>query len=137
MDIIKLGRDMDKLLNQTCIKVEQLGEPDKDGAAWFYELDNDICGFTSCESNAEDISIPTISIAISLGDASTLTQEELLQLLEKNGDFWRATITAAEIDGSRMLFIQYKVMAESFKMEPEEFIGCIDHLLEQQAMFLE
>lgn len=132
----KIVADLQNVLKQTCVSVEPIGEVDENGASWLCEMDNDICCIVSCEDNAEDFDIPTVSIAISIGDISKLTKNDLFELLSMNDSFWRATLTTKRIGKSWMLFLQYKVMAESFKMEEAEFLGCIDHLVSQQQMFM-
>ncbi len=131
IDIVKYAQELEKGINNSCSKVKLLGKPDGDGAAWYYEMGDDLCGFVSLDSNFNSIQIATVLITISLGEISNWGKEDLLNILDKNGELFRAAFTAVEIDGSWILFLQYKVMAESFK--PEEFEKCIDYLQLQAA----
>jgi hypothetical protein len=136
MNMQETSRDLLGVLEKVCMAIEPLGEPDADGAAWFCKMENDLSCLVECNSNAEDIDIPTITIALSLGCVSDYEKEDFLDLLSRNGDFWRATLNAHMLGESWILFLQYKVMADSFKMEPAEFVGCIEHLLTQYEMFM-
>ncbi len=131
IEIFKYAEELEDGMKKSCSKVKLLGKPDGDGAAWYYEMGDDLCGFVSLDRNSNSIQIATVLITISLGEISNWGKEDLLNILDKNGELFRAAFTVVEIEGSWILFLQYKVIAESFK--PEEFEKCIDYLQLQAA----
>jgi len=132
--MIKYSRELEKELRKCCAKVCPEGKAEKDGAVWVFETADGLGGIVSLEDNSEDIKIPTVTILLSLGDASGQTKSELLNLLRKNGDFLNASLTIMKDRRSCCLFLQNRVKAESFKAE--KFRAYIDNLATQAAMFM-
>lgn len=135
VDVLQVANALHEEIKNVCKTVESIGEGDEDGNSWFFTMNNALCGFASIESNSKDIQKPTISIAIKLIDAKYLSRDHLLQLLDINGDLYRAAVTAADHpDLGWIVFLQYKVLASAF--EAGEFAGIIEHLLQQGELFV-
>ena len=69
-----------------------------------------------------------------MGDVSEADNDYLFHLLQVNGYFYRTHFAVQKIGESWMLFIGYKVMAESYR--PEEFREWIDHILSQFSYYM-
>lgn len=138
VDIQQLMNDLLREMERVCSSLEEYGETDEHGSSWFYDLTYEkgsYSGVVSIEDNFEDLGFPTVSINLNLCLADSFTKEGLLELLMDVGDFWRASLVAYPVSSSSWgLFLQYRVSAKVFK--PEEFLGCVDHLVTQARMFV-
>jgi hypothetical protein len=127
--LMALSRNMEDVLYCICAKVDRIDKPENKGAAWQFELQEDLNGIVSVDSNIESINVPTVTIALDLGDMSDMTKQEILNLLKKNDDFFQATLVAVEDNSKWNLFLKHQVTAESFVAE--EFPRYIDNLISQ------
>jgi len=134
MDLLSLANGIETHLQKECKQVEVLTEYNSDSCSWQFVLDDELTGYVSCEKGAEYLDLPTVTIAVCLGDLADANKEDLLHLFEVNGFFYRTHFTVQKIEESWMLFIGYKVMAESYR--PEEFQECIDHILSQYSYYM-
>lgn len=135
MDLMSYANDFAAVLLEECESVEMLGEAEPSGTSWFFQLRGGMSGFASCEDNADDLGVPTVSIALSLGDITEVPREGLLALLARNGDMLGASLTASDLgDDTTILLIQHRIPVESF--EPAEFGAMVEHLLSQITLFL-
>ncbi len=135
MDLLELGQGIGAHLEKECKKVDVVEEPNSEGGAWRFAYEGDLIGFMSCENNADDLDIPTVSTAVCLGDVTKADKKFLFLLLEVNGSFWRAHFTIQEMDKTRLLFIERRELAESY--DPDSFGTCINELLEQYDLFMQ
>jgi hypothetical protein len=133
MNLIQFAGDIEKILQQSCQSYERMGDPDQDGAAWFYNMEDDICGFISCESNSEDMRIPTVSIALSLGDVSTASHEEILALLGKNKELFTGSLNVTAFGESSILSLQTRIAADAYN--PHDFLNYFKLLQTEASMF--
>lgn len=138
LDIRKLMNDLVQEMERVCSASGVLAEPDEDSGVWFFNLTYEKGSYTgavSIESNVEDLGFPTVGINLSLFTADALTKEDLLELMFASSNFWRASLVAYPVSSSSWeLFLQYRVSARVFK--PEEFVGCVDHLVTQARLFI-
>jgi hypothetical protein len=135
MDLLDLADEIEAVLDDECDKYAELREPDSEGGAWRFVLQGDMIGFVSCEANKEDFDIPTVSIAVCMGDVTQAEKKFLFKLLEINGSFVGAHFTVQEMDNSRLLFIEHRQWAETYN--PDDFRDHINRLLEQYDMFMQ
>jgi hypothetical protein len=129
MDLVTLAREIEDELKNSAQESERLTDIGPDGAVFGFEMDEEISGFVSCESNQDGVGTPTVSISLSLGSVQELTQRDLLDLLLINGDLLDATITVTpEFADSeeQFLLLQRKLRAEGF--DPGSFKGHLEDL---------
>lgn len=136
MDMNHLCLKIEAALAETGTEFERLDEPSSEGGAWGYEINEDFSGFITCENNTDDLSIPTISVSLSLGPVTELNREDLLDLLDINGDLLGAGLTItpplAE-EGDRFLLLQRRIPADKF--EPNQIKDTITHLVHLTELF--
>jgi hypothetical protein len=136
MDMTSLCPKIEQSLADIGTEFERLDEPSPDGGAWAYEINEDFSGFVTCENNTDDLNIPTISISLSLGPVTDLTRDDLLDLMDINGDLLGASLTVtpplAE-EGDRFLLLQRRIPAEKF--DPTQVKDTITHLIHLTEIF--
>ncbi|MFP4070503.1 MAG: hypothetical protein ACLFTB_00495 [Desulfovibrionales bacterium] len=122
MDLTTLAQAIDKMLQESANEAELLSEITSDGAVWGFEMEEDVSGFISCETNAGTGDVATVSISLSLGSTQGLDRDDLLELLLINGEMLDAHITVTppfEDSPEQFLLMQRKLPAERF--DPREF----------------
>lgn len=137
MNLFELGSAIDQELKNVVDSYELLGDKfDENEGSWFFAFENpNLIGFISYEQNKEDLNVPTVSIAVSLGEATELTQDDLVSLLDINGELINASLSIQDLDeNSRGLFINRRVPAELF--EPKGFLAHIEDLTVQANILL-
>lgn len=143
MDLIKYAQSMGSVLKRHCDSIALLGEMKEDSVMWCFSMpvvindtgEDTLCGMISCETNEEDIGIPTVSISISLGKITGFSREKLLHLLTINSDFYGARLFVAPFpDGSEVLWLGHRVSVEDFN--PEKFGEYVADLVGQAMRFV-
>lgn len=119
---------LQRVLYKSCVRVEKVSAQGGDGAIWVVDYTAEVNGYVSITTGFLGTNCPVVSISIGLGNLGKLTKEDVLNILENNGKLWRATLVPIEIEGSWVLVITYKVMAEYFEATVESFEGCVEHL---------
>jgi hypothetical protein len=136
MDLVTLAQEIEERLNQDAKVSERLTDIGPDGAVFGFEMDEEISGFISCESNQDGVGIPTVSISLTLGSVQELSQRDFLDLLLINGDLVDATITVTpefEDSGDQFLLLQRKLRAEGY--DTGSFTQHVESLLELANLF--
>jgi hypothetical protein len=136
MDLIALARSIQVELEGLTSSLEPLGEPDAGGAAWYFRLnDPDLSVFLSIEDNHEDLNLPTVSMAIPLGDVTGATREQLAEWLMVSGDLVDASLTLVSLEeGHESLMISRKTPAEGF--DPATIPDHVSQLARQVSLLL-
>lgn len=122
---------LSEVLSSSCQKVELLASDDE-MVLWLFDLDDDTSGMVTLEDNADLGIPPTVSIAIAVASAATLSREEMLKLFDLNGLLYHASITASEVGGQWTFYLQWRDALAHFK--PEEFLEKINHLQSQRLL---
>jgi hypothetical protein len=136
MDLVTLAREIEEGLKKDAQVFELLSDIGPDGAVYGFEMDEEVSGFVSCESNQDGVGTPTVSISVTLGGVQELSQRDLLDLLLINGDLLDATITVTpEFADSeeQFLLLQRKLRAETY--DPRSFPQQVESLLSLVDLF--
>ncbi|MBI4858820.1 MAG: hypothetical protein HY815_00895 [Candidatus Riflebacteria bacterium] len=135
MDLMALGQRLQEFFQKSGIKHDLLGKIDEHGAAFFFDLTRPLtCGFLSCEDNAEDLRFSTVSLAISVGETATRSNEDLLALFALNGNFFDASLTVSHMPSGVMhLFVARKFKASDYRIA--DFAHHVSDLLRQYDLF--
>lgn len=131
IDLIKAANELENILSEECSCYELLGDKTAERVSWFFSLkEDDLVGFIDLESNTDTIGEPTITIALKICDATQFSRDDLFNVLNVNGDLWRATYTISKVeDNLEFLFIQYRTLLSSFRKD--DFVNCVNHLVDQ------
>jgi hypothetical protein len=134
MNLKYLANQIQEELVKQCRSYELMGEIDQDGGAWFFDINDDVCGFISCESNAQDINIPTVSVALRISEISGFTAGDIEALLVKNGDFFAGSLVLTCFDNVKLLCLQTRIHAEAYN--PDDFHQYLNNLLHEASILL-
>ena len=137
MNLFELGSAIEQELKSTVDSYELLGEKfDEQEGSWFFAFeDPNLIGFISYEENKEDLNVPTVSLAISLGEASELTLEDLQNLLDISGELINASFSIQNLDEeNKGLFINRRIPVQLFN--PKELNAHIEDLTVQASILL-
>ena len=135
MNLKYLANQIEEELIKQCKSYELMGEFDHDGGAWFFDINDDVYGFISCESNAQDINIPTVSVAIRISEISGFSAEDIEALLVKNGDFFAGSLVLTCFGNLKLLCLQTRIHAEAYK--PTDFYQYLNNLLYEASILLQ
>lgn len=138
MDFSILAQKVEEALGQQTLEFEVLVPVMDDGAMWGFMLANELSGFVTLEANLDTYNLPTLSIALSLGALEEVGREDLLDLLDLNGQLLGVSLTMTPALGeeqTEFLLLQTKFLAMEFT--PENLANSLLHLETQLSIFFD
>lgn len=138
MNVIELAKEMEAVLRKVAVEWEPMAPPSEDGAMWGFELEDEISGFLSLDSNEGTLDVPTVAVSLSLGAIEEISSDDLKDLLAINGDLLGAVLTITPPLGAEeeeFLMLQTKFMAAEFS--EDMLTKSLTSLMTQMSIFFE
>lgn len=165
MDPADFAVRIEEVMTEECSSYEcMLLDENEIGVLWSFVIEDTISGYLGIEDNEDTLNVKTVSLGLHLKDITEATRDEILAILELNGELINANFsvvkfpvkpdsedsepvfvdegedliydddTDEEPEMRDMLIIQTRLPFEAFS--PDDFGAFVQNLLFQTDMFL-
>lgn len=124
VNLVDLSHRIEKVLRDNCQEWERVCDISPAGGEWIFMLSERVRGGVSCEDNAEDLKVATVTLSVLIGAVMEDASDSLVDLLYRSGNLINASLSVFELgdvpdDMSGFLAVEVcqRHMALSFNVE--------------------
>ena len=97
MELADFAVRIEEIMAEECTSYEcVLVDDDEIGVLWTFIVEDTISGYLGIEDNEDTLNVRTVSVGLHLKDITDLSRDELLEILEHNGELVNANFSVVK-----------------------------------------